>query len=284
MDNDIKDYLVVCETDGTLFRAGYGVPGDNIDASGRFADRGGLFSVCTGWNREAVSRIAQWVTLSAPAVLDNGTYIYDFGTDEVLSDDPMSFEAKDVLTDILGMFPTLCAVIVREPGVYVYGMNSQAESMLSQRHQRYRVCDISFIPEGWHKCVLTGSEKDCMAARNYAYMQQSFKDEFAEFNYVLDGTSALELMPKDCTRETGLRTLCEEIGIKKANVIAIGGKANDREMLAAAGIKVSVADAPQELRNITDFTVSSCLRGGVAEVLDKFDDIVGNYVQTEFDI
>ncbi len=284
MDNEIREYLVVCETDGTLFRAGYGVPGANIDAAERFADRGGLFTVCTGWNRESVSRIAQWVRFSAPAVLDNGTYIYDFEENEVLSDDPMSFEAVDVLKDILGMFPTLCAIITREPDVYVYGMNREAENLLTLRHIRYRVCDLSFVPEGWHKAVLAGNEKDCMAARNYAYMQQGFKDEFAEFNYVMDGSSVLELMPKDCNRQTGLRTLYEELGINRSNVIAICGSANDADMLDAAGIKVSVADAPQEIRNITDFTVSSCLRGGVSEVLDKFDDIVGNYVQTEFDI
>ena len=49
------------------------------------------------------------------------------------------------------------------------------------------------------------------------------------------------------------------------------------------GIKVAVADAPAEIRAMADVTVSACLRGGVGEVLDRFDEIVGNYEQISFD-
>ncbi len=282
MENEIREYLVVSGADGTLFQAGYGVPGANIEAAERFAERGGRFSVCTGWNREAVGRIAEWVRFSAPAVLDNGTYIYDFASGEVMMEDPMSFEARDVLTDILEMFPTLCAVVTCEPQVCAFGMNREAEEICAQQHLRYQVCDLSLIPDGWHKVLLCGSVKDCMAARNYAYMQQGFKDTFAEFNYELSGPTALELLPKDCTRATGLKTLCEEMGLRRSNVLAIGSAPEDKDMLECAGIRVSLADAHPDVRSFTDFTVSSCLRGGVGEVLDKFDDIVCNYEQTEF--
>ena len=64
---------------------------------------------------------------------------------------------------------------------------------------------------------------------------------------------------------------------------AVRGTSNI-ELFRAAGIKNSVANAPADIRAMTDITVGACLKGGVAQVLDSFDTIIGDFEQLTLDV
>ena len=270
MPNPINDYLVVSDIDGTLLQAGYGVPRSNLEAIERFVERGGRFTVCTGRGVESVSRLTDWVRLSAPAVLCNGTYIYDFSTGKALYSDPMAPEARDIVKDLISFFPELGVEIIAEPVVYVPRMNAEVSSHLERQHMRYIMCDIDDIPERWNKVVFLARPEILSSLEKYALNQTGLGGVFSMFSFMRPGPELVDL--------------CELIGQDINNTIVICDYYNDRELMRVGGIKVAVADAPAEIRAMADITVSSCLRGGVGEVLDKFDEIVGNYEQITFDI
>ena len=48
MSKQISDFLVVSDMDGTLLRAGIGLPQQNVDAVRAFSEAGGHFTVATG--------------------------------------------------------------------------------------------------------------------------------------------------------------------------------------------------------------------------------------------
>ena len=77
-NNSLSEYLVVTAVDGTLLEAGYGIPRRNLDAIEQFEEKGGRFTLCTGRCRKSVERFMEWLPLSAPAILCNGSYIYDY--------------------------------------------------------------------------------------------------------------------------------------------------------------------------------------------------------------
>ena len=56
MSKQISDYLVVSDMDGTLLRAGIGLPQQNVDAVRAFSEAGGHFTVATGRHKDSARR------------------------------------------------------------------------------------------------------------------------------------------------------------------------------------------------------------------------------------
>lgn len=278
------NYLVVSDVDGTLLRAGYGVPRANLDAIERFVFLGGRFTLCTGRSSESVSKLTDWVKLSAPAILCNGAYIYDFGSSEVIYSSPLSPSVREVTADILDMFPRLGVEITAEPYVYVARMSEAIHDYTTSQHINYRLCDLSFIPDGWHKVVFTADSDTIRGIEEYAGRQSGNGGAFSEFRFVRTGPDMIEILSPKFSKGIGLAILCGHLGLQRRNTIAIGDYYNDMELLKAAGIKVSVANAPAEIRAMTDITAPSCMEGGVAYILDNFDAIVGDFEQLSLEI
>jgi phosphoglycolate phosphatase (TIGR01487 family) len=65
---------------------------------------------------------------------------------------------------------------------------------------------------------------------------------------VLDTGFAIHLQPSGITKATGFQRLAADMGLRTSDFLAIGDAMNDREMLAEAGIGVTVANAPADLR------------------------------------
>lgn len=66
-----------------------------------------------------------------------------------------------------------------------------------------------------------------------------------------------------------MTTLCRELGVPAAEVIAFGDNPNDLPMLAWAGRSYAMANAHQSVLDATDFVAPACEHDGVAQVLDK---------------
>ena len=62
----------------------------------------------------------------------------------------------------------------------------------------------------------------------------------------------LELSDAKATKGSGLIRMCELLGYPVAQSIAFGDNYNDLDMLAAAGLGVAMANAPQEVREAAD--------------------------------
>lgn len=82
------------------------------------------------------------------------------------------------------------------------------------------------------------------------------------------GADAVEIGPADADKCTGLRWLCDHLGVEAADVIAIGDEWNDLTMLEWAGRGVAVGNARDRVRAIADEVTASNDDDGVAAVLE----------------
>ena len=72
------------------------------------------------------------------------------------------------------------------------------------------------------------------------------------------------------SKQRGIIEYCRINKIKPEEVIAGGDDLNDYPMLMAAGLKIAMATAPEELRAIADFVCPGVDEDGVAVVIEKF--------------
>ena len=94
---------------------------------------------------------------------------------------------------------------------------------------------------------------------------------------VLDGVAVpyagagewVELLPEGVSKASGLALVCERLGIRPAEVVAVGDAWNDLPMLAWAGMGVAMGNAGPEVQEAADRVLAPASDDGIADLLDE---------------
>ena len=86
------------------------------------------------------------------------------------------------------------------------------------------------------------------------------------------GADAIEIGPADADKCTGLRWLCEHLGVAAADVIAVGDEWNDLTMLEWAGRGVAMGNADARVKDVADEIIGSHTEDGVAIFIESLID------------
>lgn len=97
------------------------------------------------------------------------------------------------------------------------------------------------------------------------------EDLVKDFNVkVYDSGFAIHITNPEIDKGNGLKKLLEYSNIDLSEVMAIGDGENDMEFLSPCGLKIAVANADNELKEIADYVCKNKYGDGVAEAIDKF--------------
>jgi 5-amino-6-(5-phospho-D-ribitylamino)uracil phosphatase len=77
----------------------------------------------------------------------------------------------------------------------------------------------------------------------------------------------VQVMLRGVNKARGVERIAREMGIGRAEVLAIGDAPNDIELLSEAGLGVAVANAPEAVREVADFVAANNDSAGVAAAL-----------------
>ena len=75
---------------------------------------------------------------------------------------------------------------------------------------------------------------------------------------------------KDVTKASGLKELCDNLGISFDNVMAFGDGENDIEMLRECGIGIAMANALPKVKEAADAVTLSNEEDGIAQAILKY--------------
>lgn len=81
---------------------------------------------------------------------------------------------------------------------------------------------------------------------------------------------SLEINAVGVSKAKGLKTLCDRLGIGMDECVAMGDAQNDEEMLAAAGLKVAVANASARVKAMADVIAPDCESDAAAAVIEQY--------------
>lgn len=80
----------------------------------------------------------------------------------------------------------------------------------------------------------------------------------------------MEISRKGVTKATGVRKICEYLGIGMEQVMAVGDSLNDLRLIEAVGLGVAVSNADEELIRNADAVTHSNEEDGVANAIQRF--------------
>ena len=74
--------MLISDMDGTLLNKDGNISEKNIEAIREFVSLGGRFTVATGRMKKGVEKFLDRLPINAPAIIFNGSSIYDFSKEE----------------------------------------------------------------------------------------------------------------------------------------------------------------------------------------------------------
>ena len=261
--------LFCTDLDGTLLSDDKTVSNENLEAIEYFKSEGGLFSIATGRMHfnldECIPNIENIV--NAPAILCNGTYLYDFKngsiTCETLLDAEIAYKTVQFALDIN------FAGFIRGSAKRAYLVESEdkrgGKHLLSYRLTRfievpYREWDTS----DFYKIVFDDDEEALNRLEN------CLKAEFpGAYEYNRSRPTLLELQRNGINKASLFRTFKEYYKKQGKDILlyACGDNNNDEAMLKAADVAVCPSNATDAVKAICQKCLCSNNDGVIADLI-----------------
>jgi hydroxymethylpyrimidine pyrophosphatase-like HAD family hydrolase len=80
----------------------------------------------------------------------------------------------------------------------------------------------------------------------------------------------IEVVNPQVSKAKALAMVAERLGIRQADVCAIGDNLNDEDMVTWAGFGVAMGNAPEALKRLAKYVTGSISEAGVAQVIQRF--------------
>ena len=269
-----ENIAIVTDLDGTYLAPGGTQHPENLQAIAEFCAHGGYFTYGTGRMHKNIVRVLpdSREICNLPAVVANGSYLYDFTTDTRLY--PTSMPTADVLAVALAARSMDAEIGVRV--VTPDGFMSDGRGEVIKREIERIPFDFPHVlpieewmtanpAEQWFKLVFR-AEKAQLDALRIALMPE-FGDKF---EFAASGDRFLELTVKGCTKATGIARLRDMFAAKgqKLTVVACGDQENDLAMLRAADIAFCPENAIDEVKAVCRATLCHHAKGIMPMVVD----------------
>lgn len=270
---DFSKFLIATDLDGTFFADGSKLVPRNLEAIERFRAGGGLFTFATGRVQLNIHRrIPQpEQLLSAPAVMCNGAYLYDFATRTAYFEEflPES-AAREVLAFAKASFPDVAFRVAAPNTLRIEGTN---DPLIAKDLTGYLPECVHISPadtwrmDDWYKIVFRAN-----AARN-AEVRAMLKQHFGErLSVTPSDPTIMEVQLPTTTKAAGIEKLRHFLGKQPRTVITCGDFENDIPMHRAADIAIAPANALPEVKALCHYTLCSNNEGLIANVIEAIED------------
>lgn len=264
--------LVFVDMDDTFLSPDKSVSAENMAILDEALRRGVQFVPCTGRNVTGVPRELSEHPSVRYAVCCNGALVCDVRTHEVL---------REVDID-KGLVRSLYADVRDLPITF----DLFADGIVYTASDRWPLLDrLCLTPEGLApikrvRTCFDGTVDEMIGAVgdicriNVFYLDE--KDARSVWAAVdacpeLIRSSSLpcnvEITCAEAHKGSGLRWLCDHLGVDLSDVVAFGDSSNDLTMLEVAGDGVAMANASDECKTVADHVCGSCAESGVARYL-----------------
>lgn len=251
-----KQYkLVLLDLDGTTVASkGHALPSKRVVDTVQKAQKHVHVSLATGRPLGLAQPVIDVLKLHGPSVLNGGSELIDLTTGEVIHQELLDVEDMRELFKLIYPFGY-------KFGYRVYTADDQYEKQVGSAEDIKVPCAKLFI-EAVDSSRLPDILSELEAVSNAsAHPTTSWTD-----GDVVD----IHVTHKHATKRYGVERLIKHMGLKRDDVLAIGDGHNDIPMMEAAGTKVAMGNAPDEVKAVADFVTASLDKDGVAIALEKF--------------
>lgn len=279
-----EKYMIVSDMDGTFFGEKATILENNVNAIRYFRENGGVFTFASGRDYVVLTHFYPELKdiVSCPAVLCNGSYLYDFQKDELMYElglDPNELDpvveqiSKEVPEATYRISCNLGFLCPPDKPIPFPAHRIEYFSPITVRDYFHNHRDII-----WHKLVysangLAGASVDGLTEVDGNFIPKVEKIlekiELKNIEITTSSSTLLELMPKGASKGKALKKLKSLYPDRLA--ICVGDFCNDIDMLQAADIPACPENALDEVKSICKIHLCHHREGCIADLIYKLD-------------
>lgn len=257
--------LVATDLDGTIVRSDGTISARTTEAIARVERAGATLVMVTGRPPRWMHEVATAVDHHGVAICANGAVVYDLHTETIVRTHLIEPEALAEAVERLREVQPGFRFAVEYATGFVYEVNYHLGHWDSASKLGGQAVDTeTLVGTGATKLLAFDAkgDPDLLATKAQGAVGHLVNVTHSSKH------GLLEMSARGVTKASGLSALCDELGIKAAEVVAFGDMPNDLPMLAWAGTSYGVANAhPDVLAAVTRRTASND-EDGVAQVLE----------------
>lgn len=273
----MKYRMVVSDIDGTLTTTWDRVTECNQKVVKKLVAKGVAFMIATGRSYNSTKAILNSLDLPCYACCNNGAVLLSYPDLEVIHTNYLTIVEKNLLIEkILEVqgHVTIDSGFLGGDLIYYtdrFHLSPVLQQIIAKEKKRTLfVKDL--VNEILHpvpviSCVGTKEELDLV--------QQVLTPYRDDFNILelkdtyFPGFYWLMISGKDVDKVQGIRTIANQLGIAREEIIAIGDDLNDLEMIKFAGLGVAMGNGRRELKAAADLIAPSCGEDGFKRILEE---------------
>ena len=265
--NRFAGKLIVTDLDGTYLYDDHHISRENREAAQYFMAHGGLFTVATGRSKSGMEHFFPELAINAPAILYNGSVIYDFARKADVLDTCVGEEGFRLCKALEAAFPAAGIEVYAAHWPYV-----AQDSFWTRRHfenvkMPWNPCPAEHIPQPWLSLVVTG-ERPLLEALS-AFVQARFPGKFfLQFS----SDHMLEVMHPDANKGVAALHLRQLLHIQPEHIYVCGDGSNDVQLLKSAFHSCAPADACPEVLSIARHILPPYREHAIAHLIHQMEE------------
>lgn len=246
--------LIASDMDGTFLREDGSFDREHLEALlPKLKQAGQLFTVASGRAMLALEKIFAGFDDQIAFVAENGSFVQYQG--QILFEAKMPKATYLNLLELLDQLPDLQGYMLSgRKGAYVRDTVTQDYiDHVSHYYENIQpVRSFDDIDDDIFK-VTIDVDPETIRERE-AWLSQQFEDLTA----MTTGFQSMDIVLSHVDKSTGLRGMCQKLGIDPSQILAFGDNMNDYQMLELAGHAVATANARDEIKAISQEVIGHC--------------------------
>lgn len=266
---NFENVIIMTDIDGTLVTDEKKLLPKDMEAINRFRAGGGIFTLATGRGYSMAKPVAERVGLDVPAVIFNGSAVYDFKADKFLWHSRLPDSARRTAKELIEAFPDIAIEILCRDRVYVPAINRIEREHLALENVQPYMCTVDEInEESWLKMLIAYPPEKIQNIIDFVYARQDYT---SCAHWVRSENHYFEMLPLGINKGSGFQKLLEIMGKEDAFTVGVGDYNNDIELIKLSKLGVAVGSAQREAKEVADLVVCDNNSGAVSEVIEYIE-------------
>lgn len=254
---------VFFDIDGTLWDEKMRVPESTATAIHKLRENGTYAFICSGRSRAAIQAKTLLSDIGFDGILAAcGTYFEYRG--EVVYERTLS---KEELLELTDCFKRQNQPLILEGKKHLYG------DMDDFSDNPYILNLKKSLGDGFVSFTEHAGRYDANKATSYfrgGDLEQVKKELSAHFDLIFHTTQVFEIVPKGCSKASGIRRVCEYLNVAHEDTYAFGDSVNDIEMLSYVQHGIAMGNGTDVAKDAADYITAPLWEDGIWEGLRHF--------------
>ncbi len=259
--------LILTDLDGTYLADDHHISPENRAAARYFMENGGLFTVATGRSKAGMEHFFPELQINAPAILYNGSVIYDFERKADVLDACVGEQGFYLCKALEQAFPRVGIEVYAGHIPYVAQDSPHTRRHFQNVKMPWNPCPAEDIPQPWLSLVVTGERE--VLEQVTALIERQFPGRFF---WQFSAGHMLEIMHPEANKGVAARHLWERLNISPEKVYVAGDGPNDLQLLKSAFHSCAPGDACPEILSIARHILPNYRDHAIAHLIRSIEE------------